>query len=374
MALSNRSLSQAKQVLAEILYSHVDVIVTRAALDKRIELIKFPYLKPSHDRHQKNKTLYVSRQYDPIRYWLIKNKFLTQNYESGKYIYTVNRDIISAFLRAENDRVQSNNNKTKKQKVMTKKERVFRHIEDNGNAMRYTDIIKFAYEITHGTGSFDKRENRGYYACAFTYHSYWSAMFGGQRKKNIGSPKGHFVIPTKSGHLIKLPNGLWSVVRPSNWKRDNIEMPKSKSHSNSVTVISKEEYESMCCVLKKYNITANELDNLATEYFHKKNGDGASCYQWAYYDLLEKAGVISDTTKELQKEIDALADHIIAQNKPKETMYAVVSEFSVLEGILTKSELELFFSEDRDVNKYMIFEAGNSVQIEKKVTTTITIK
>jgi len=82
MALSNRSLSQAKQVLADILYSHVDVIVTRAALDKRIELIKFPYLKPSHDRHQKNKTLYVSRQYDPIRYWLIKNKFLTQNYES----------------------------------------------------------------------------------------------------------------------------------------------------------------------------------------------------------------------------------------------------------------------------------------------------
>ena len=126
--------------------------------------------------------------------------------------------------------------------------------------------------------------------------------------------------------------------------------------------------------MKRYNITPEQLDSLATDYLDKKDGDAASCYNWAYYDLLQGAGAISDTTKALQKEIDELADRMIAEDNAKETMYAVVSEFSVLEGILTKSELELFFSEDRDVNKYMIFEAGKSVQIEKKVTTTITIK
>ncbi len=142
----------------------------------------------------------------------------------------------------------------------------------------------------------------------------------------------------------------------------------------NTSILEDGEYESMCDVLKGYNITSEQLDTLATDYFHKKDTDAASCYHYAYYDLLEKAGFISETTKSLQKEIDNLADRIIAEEKPKEIMYAVVSEFSVLEGILTKSELELFFSEDRDVNKYMIFEAGKSVQIEKKVTTTITIK
>ena len=85
MALSNKSLKQAKQVLKQIVDSNVAVIITRAALDKRIELVKFPYLQRSHDRYQKNRTLYTSQQYDPIRYWLIKNKFLTQEYSGGKY-------------------------------------------------------------------------------------------------------------------------------------------------------------------------------------------------------------------------------------------------------------------------------------------------
>lgn len=371
MALSNRSLSQAKKVLVDIFDSNISQIVTRAALDKRIELVKFPYLQRSHDRYQKNKTLYTSQQYDPIRYWLVKNKFLTQEYRGGKYIYTVNRQTIQDYFTPNliNDK-PLDNNKTEKQKVMTKKEKVFRHIEDNGNAMRYTDIIKFAYELSNGSGSFDKKKNRGYYACAFTYYSYWSAMFGGQRKKNIGSPKGHFVIQTKSGHLIKLPNGLWSVVRPEGWKREEGVVEET----NGRTVIPIDEYKSMCDVLKGYNITSEQLDTLATDYFHKKDADAASCYHYAYYDLLEKAGLISETTKSLQKEIDDLANRTIVEDKPKQTMYAVVSEFSVLEGILTKSELELFFSEDRDVNKYMIFEAGKPVQIEKKVTTTITIK
>jgi hypothetical protein len=334
---------------------------------------------------------------------------------------------------------------------MTKREKIFRHIEDSGNAMRYTDIIKFAYEITHGEGSFDKKKNRGYYACAFTYHSYWSARFS-DRRKNIGNPKGHFVMPTKSGHLIKLPNGLWSVVRPTRWTRSeaNCETYETRieaflsdgktvtereivSHLKPYTVSCRKigydwgntnellrkmiekgkvvreidinsktgrpayhyslnmellpqrentgiledgEYESMCDVLKKYNVTPDELDSLATDYFHKKDGDATSCYHWAYYDLLEKAGAISDTTKELQKEIDNLADSMIAEDKPqvKYQKYVVISiSDNYHEGLFTASELEEFFTE-KDPEEYMIIEAGNMITLEKKVTTTFTIK
>jgi hypothetical protein len=246
---------------------------------------------------------------------------------------------------------------------MTRREKVFRHIEDNGNAMRYTDIIKFAYEDANGIGTFNKKENRGYYACAFNYHSYYSAMFG-NRKKNIGSPKGHFVTPTKTGHLVKLPNGLWSVVRPAGWVRE----------TNSI--LEEGEYESMCDVLKKYDITPDQFDDLANNYFQEKNCDGASAYHFAYYDLLNKSGAISDTTKELQKEIDELADRMIAEDKKqvKYQKYVVISTSdNYHEGIFTASELETFFTEN-DPKDYMIIEAGNMVTLEKKVTTTFTIK
>jgi hypothetical protein len=304
---------------------------------------------------------------------MINNKFLTSSRNaSGVYSYVINREAIASFLHSQSNSQQSNNTKNENKKVMTRKERVFRHIEDNGNAMRYTDIIKFAFEDLYGKGTFDKKKNRGFYSCAFTYYSYWSARFS-ERRKNVGAPRGHFVIPTRNGHLVKLSNGLWSVHRPLGWVRKDVDAVTVIENSYK-TVLEDEEYQSMCEVLAKYSITPTQLDELATDYFHNKDGDGASCYRWAYYDLLEKAGLISDATKDLQKEIDKLADRMLAEDTPKETMYAVVSEFSIFEGILTKSELELFFSEDRDVNKYTIFEAGKSVQIEKKVTTSITIK
>ena len=95
MALSKKSLQQAKELLKQIYNSNVDVIVTRATLDKKIELIKFPYLWPMHDRIQKNKTIYLSSQYDPIRYWLIDNKFLTASKDScGRYHYRINKETI----------------------------------------------------------------------------------------------------------------------------------------------------------------------------------------------------------------------------------------------------------------------------------------
>jgi len=451
MALSKKSLEQAKQLLKQIMHSNVDVIVTRATLDKKIELVKFPYLHDSHMKNPQNRTLYVSNQYDPIRYWLIDNKFLTSSRDvSGRYQYRVNRETISLFFVA--DRVaQSNNTKNENKKVMTKREKIFRHIEDNGNAMRYTDIIKFAYEITHGGGSFDKKANRGYYACAFTYHSYWSAKFS-NRIKNIGSPKGHFVMPTKNGYLKKLPNGLWSVVRPARWTRSeaNCETYETRieaflsdgktvtereivSHLKPYIVSNKKigydwgntnellrkmiekgkvvreidinsktnrpayhyslsmellpqkentsiledgEYESMCDVLKKYNTTAEQLDDLATKYYVEKQCDANSAYHWAYYDLLEKGGAISDTTKSLRREIDEMIDDTDAEEKlpTKEQKYVVISiSDNYHEGIFIASELEEFFTE-KDPEDYMIIEAGNMITLEKKVTTTFTIK
>ena len=380
MALSKKSLEQAKQVLKQIMHSNVNVIVTRATLDKKIELVKFPHLYDSHMKRPQNRTLYTSNQYDPIRYWLINNKFLTSSRDvSGRYQYRVNREAISLFF-ANNSVAQSNNTKNESKKVMTKREKIFRHIEDNGNAMRYTDIIKFAYEITHGKGSFHKKHNRGYYASAFAFHSYWSAIFS-DRRKNIDSPKGHFVTPTRNGHLIKLPNGLWSVVRPANFIRSkNDSIPTTfPLYSPEFTVLSQEEYEeysSMCDVLKKYGVTSAQLHALATDYYNTKDGDVISCYHWAYYDLLEKSGAISDATKDLQKEIDALADRIVAEEKPqvKYQKYVVISiSDNYHEGIFTASELEEFFTEN-DPEEYMIIEAGNMITLEKKVTTTFTIK
>lgn len=449
MALSKRSIEQAKQLLRNILDSNVDVIVTRATLDKKIELIKFPYLKASHDRDPKNRTLYTSQQYDPIRYWLINNKFLTASKDSwGRYNYRVNRDAISTYLQSSAVTEQSNNIKNENKQVMTKREKIFRHIEDNGNAMRYTDIIKFAYEIDHGKNSFDKKINRGYYASAFTHHSYWSAGYNNP-KKRIGSPKGHFVIETRTGYLKKLPNGLWSVVRPYGWTRSEancetyetriekflsdgktvtereivsylkpyvvsnrkigydwgntngllrkmIEKGKvvreidinSKTgrpayhyslnmalvpHINETTVLEDGEYESMCEVLSKYNITPDQFDDLATNYLHNKNGDATSCYHWAYYDLLEKAGAISDTTKELQKEIDNIVHQSSAKQKAKQ--YIILNtKIDDYEGLFTTDEVEDFFNCDRDPKNYLVIEAGDIVTIEKKTTTTITIK
>jgi hypothetical protein len=377
MALSKKSLEQAKQVLQQIMHSNVDVIFTRATLDKKIELVKFPYLYDSHMKNPQNRTLYVSQQYDPIRYWLINNKFLTSSRDvSGRYQYRVNRETISLFF-ATNSRAQSNNTKNPDSKVMTKREKIFRHIEDNGNAMRYTDIIKFAYELTHGKGSFDKKANRGYYSGAFTFHSYFSWLSGDKYKK-VGAPKGHFVIPTRNGNLVKLPTGLWSVVRPSNFIRktyDTILVPDVSSNTPE-TCVPKEEYNDMCNTLKKYNIKPFELDQLATKYWSAKQCDVDSAYHFAYYDLLEKGGSISDATKDLQKEIDALADRIIAEDK-KEVKYQKYVVISIAdnyhEGIFTASELETFFTEN-DPEDYMIIEAGNMVTLEKKVTTTFTIK
>jgi len=354
MALSKKSLEQAKQVLADILYSHVDVIVTRAALDKRIELIKFPFLQRSHDRYQRNRTLYGSQQYDPIRYWLINNKFLTSSRNaSGVYQYRVNRDIISAFLRLANDAIQYNNIKNKNKKVMTIKERVFQHIEANGNAMRYTDIIKFAYELNNGIGTFNKKSDRGYYSSAFTTYI--------DRYNRNKYHQGHFVKYNSNGYLFKCPNGLWAVCRPS----------------KNTDCVPQEQYDAMCKHLSKYSITADQLDSLATDYFNKKDGDVNSCYHFAYNDLLDQA--IKTLRKNIEEEIDdvvpfpSISEMLATKNHKTYIILYKTEERYISEGLFDAEEVESFFIH-RNPKDYSVMEVGNMVTIEKSITTSVKIK
>lgn len=39
---------------------------------------------------------------------------------------------------------------------------------DSNNGVSYGDIIKFAYELSHGKDTFDPKENRGYWSGPFT--------------------------------------------------------------------------------------------------------------------------------------------------------------------------------------------------------------
>ena len=354
---------------------------------------------------------------------------------------------------------------------MTRKEKVFRHIEDNGNAMPYTYIIKFAYEDKYGKGTFDKKKNRGFYSCAFTYHSYWSTRFS-DRRKNIGHPKGHFVTPTKNGHLVKLSNGLWSVHRPLGWSRNEancetlatriekflsdgkvvverdivihlkpnyvqyggnnakkpgydwgntnnvlrkmirdgkvyrvwclnektnrfayhyglldiaIESTTSQELNNKLEkynmtkdinnnmVVPQEEYDNMCSLLAKYNISAYTLDELATKYWQEGKSDVGGAYHSAFYDLLPGTDPLEESCNELKKEICNLSDFMIAEDNPqiKDQKYVVISiSNNYHQGIFITSELQEFFM-DKDPKNYIIIEAGNMITLEKKIVFTI---
>jgi hypothetical protein len=358
MALSNRSLLQAKQVLKEILDSNVDVIVTRATLDIKIEIIKFPWLKSSHERNPKNQTIYTSQQYDPIRYFMISRGFLRQEYNQNKYWYYVNKAVIRDYL--YNDVLPIANISTKRNEYMTKKEKTLQHIEAHNNEMRYIDIIKFVYEMNNGIGSFDPTENRGYYSGAFRKNATYR---NGHR-----IPDGHFVKNNPKGYLFKLPNGLWAVCRPGGKKKEDTKI-------NIDRFLPEDQYNRMCNILAAHGITSNQLDNLATKYWYKGDGDVTSCYHWAYADLLPQ-NKISDTVKDLYKELDRIADEMIAENKSQEKKYMIVwktgGEKDIVEGIFSEQKVKDFF-ESRSIKDYYVVEIAKMANIEKKVTTTITI-
>lgn len=52
---------------------------------------------------------------------------------------------------------------------VTKKEAIIAYVKKKGKAgARYTDVIRMAYELSYGVGSFKPTQNRGYYSCAFS--------------------------------------------------------------------------------------------------------------------------------------------------------------------------------------------------------------
>ena len=359
MALSKRSLNQAKQVLKEILDSNVDVIVTRATLDIKIEIVKFPWLKSSHERNPKKQTIYISKQYDPIRYFMVSRGFLKQEYNQNKYWYYVNKSVIRNYL--YNDVLPIANISTKRNEYMTKKEKTLQHVEAHNNEMHYIDIIKFVYELNNGKGTFDPVENRGYYSGAFRQNARY--------RNGMRIPDGHFVKNNPKGYLFKLPNGLWAVCRPGGKKKEEINVDR-------FTKLTDAEYDRMCNTLAVHSITPNQLDSLATKYWYKGDGDVVSCYNWAYNDLLPQ-NETSERVKDLYKELDRIADEMIAENKSQEKEYMIVwrtgGEKDIVEGIFSEQQVKDFF-ESRSVKDYYVVEIAKMVNIEKKVTTTISLK
>jgi hypothetical protein len=244
MALSKRSLDQAKQVLKEIYDSGVDAIVTRATLDKKIEQVKFPFLKVISEKFykEKNLTVYANQQYNPIRYWLIDNWFLTSEKTNGIYTYYVNRNRIREYLMG----------------------------------------------------------------------------------------------------IIEIPNKNKKAVK----QKVELEIDRTLDE------VSNEDYEKMCNVLAKYNITPDQFDAKATkEFYSKKETTVGGAYKSAYYDLLEQ-----------YKESEAKS----------ESSYIVTSKLgNEYLGIMSFGKLTKFF-ESKDPDHYCVYEIAKEVKLTKE--TTIKIK
>ena len=88
--LSKKSLAQLEQVKKFILDNHVTSFQTRAALDRLIERIKFPYVRKLEEMYGTiNRTYYKNQQYDPIRNELVDSGFLSMKRVSNRCEFTV---------------------------------------------------------------------------------------------------------------------------------------------------------------------------------------------------------------------------------------------------------------------------------------------
>jgi hypothetical protein len=98
--ISVKSRNQAMEVVS-LLHKHKIVrIHTRGALDRMIEIVKFPWTKDlktwsnfsgSVRRLSSGKvTAYKNQQYDPIRMWLESEGYISSRFDGYRYHYTVN--------------------------------------------------------------------------------------------------------------------------------------------------------------------------------------------------------------------------------------------------------------------------------------------
>jgi len=82
------------QVLSYIYSNKITKIHTRGALDRMIEIAKFPELARFKSWEGRSLisgkvTAYKNQQYDPIRETLINKGYLTQEHDGYRYHYTV---------------------------------------------------------------------------------------------------------------------------------------------------------------------------------------------------------------------------------------------------------------------------------------------
>jgi hypothetical protein len=92
--INTKSKAAAMSVMSYIYSNNITKIHTRGALDRMIEIVKFPETKNIKSWGGTSLvsgkiTAYKNQQYDPIRYWLIKQGFLIQTYDGYRYHYTV---------------------------------------------------------------------------------------------------------------------------------------------------------------------------------------------------------------------------------------------------------------------------------------------
>jgi|DEB19_MinimDraft_3_1074340.scaffolds.fasta_scaffold185359_2 hypothetical protein len=92
--INTKSKADAMTVMSYIYSNKITKIHTRGALDRMIEMVKFPYTRNFKSWGGVSLvsgkiTAYKNQQYDPIRYWLIKQGFLIQTYDGYRYHYQV---------------------------------------------------------------------------------------------------------------------------------------------------------------------------------------------------------------------------------------------------------------------------------------------
>jgi hypothetical protein len=87
--LQKRSKMQARNVMKRLYESNIIKIHTRGALDRFIEIEKFPETKKLTGFYKR--TVYKNQQYDSIREWLINQGFIVPFFDGYRYHYQIVR-------------------------------------------------------------------------------------------------------------------------------------------------------------------------------------------------------------------------------------------------------------------------------------------
>ena len=92
--INSRSRSQMHEVLSYIYSNRITKIHTRGALDRMIEIAKFPEIGKmkkiaGRDLSTGKATAYMNKQYDAIRNTLLREGYLIKQFDGYRYHYIV---------------------------------------------------------------------------------------------------------------------------------------------------------------------------------------------------------------------------------------------------------------------------------------------